>query len=156
MGNTEFLEKTLLFKNLTEQELAKIDRVAASRKLKAEELVFKEGSAGDSLYIVKTGSVRVTRLESGGEKVLAILREGDHFGEIALVDNQPRSASIVANEETELIQIKDADFRKLLEEDSGLALKFYKTFAEVLASRLRNTNESLTFCRTLAEGMGDS
>ncbi len=154
MGDTEFLEKTILFKNLSEQELAKVDRVAGALKLGAEQVVFEEGAPGDSLYIIRSGSVRVTKVENGDEKVLAILRQGDHFGEIALVDNQPRSATIVANEDAELIRLKESDFRKLLEEDSALALKFYKTFAEVLASRLRNTNESLTFCRTLAEGMG--
>ena len=154
MERTEFLKKTVLFKDLSTFELIKVNKVTRTRRLQADEVVFREGTVGDSLFIVKSGSVRVTKMDDGGqEKVLAILNPGDHFGEIALVDHQTRSATIVANEETELIQIKDEDFNRLLEEDKDIALKFYKTFLKVLCMRLRDTNESLTFSRTLLESM---
>jgi len=154
MERTEFLKKTVLFKDLSTFELIKVNKVTRTRRLQADEVVFREGTIGDSLFIVKSGSVRVTKMDDGGqEKVLAILNPGDHFGEIALVDHQTRSATIVANEETELIQIKDEDFNRLLEEDKDIALKFYKTFLKVLCMRLRDTNESLTFSRTLLESM---
>jgi len=154
MERTEFLKKTVLFKDLSTFELIKVNKVTRTRRLQADEVVFREGTVGDSLFIVKSGSVRVTKMDDGGqEKVLAILNPGDHFGEIALVDHQTRSATIIANEETELIQIKDEDFNRLLEEDKEIALKFYKTFVKVLCMRLRDTNESLTFSRTLLESM---
>jgi len=154
MERTEFLKKTVLFKDLSTFELIKVNKVTRTRHFQPDEVVFREGTVGDSLFIVKKGSVRVTKLGDGGqEKVLAILNAGDHFGEIALVDHQTRSATIIANEETELIQIKDEDFNRLLEEDKEIALKFYKTFLKVLCMRLRDTNESLTFSRTLLESM---
>jgi len=154
MERTEILKKTVLFKDLTTFEIIKVNKVTHTKSYDPEDVVFREGTIGDSLYIVKSGSVRVTKMDDGEEeKVLAILNPGDHFGEIALVDHQTRSATIVTNEKSVLIQIKDEDFNMLLEEDKELALKFYKTFVKVLAGRLRDTNESLTFSRTLLETM---
>ncbi len=153
MERTEFLKKTILFKDLSTFELIKVNKLTRTKHLQPDEVVFNEGTVGDCLFIIKKGSVRVSKMEGGQEKVLAILSAGDHFGEIALVDHQTRSATIIANEETELIMIKDEDFNRLLEEDREIALKFYKTFVKVLCSRLRDTNESLTFSRTLLESM---
>jgi CRP-like cAMP-binding protein len=154
MEKTEILKEIVLFKDLTTFEIIKVNKVTKTRNFKSDEIIFKEGAIGDSLYIVKSGSVRVTKLDDGGEeKVLAILNPGDHFGEIALVDNHPRSATVIANEDTELIQIQADDFNKLLESDKEIALKFYKSFVKVLCTRLRDTNESLTFSRSLLESM---
>lgn len=154
MEKTEILKEIVLFKDLTTFEIIKVNKVTKTRNFKSDEIIFKEGAIGDSLYIVKSGSVRVTKLDDGGEeKVLAILNPGDHFGEIALVDNHPRSATVIANEDTELIQIQADDFNKLLESDKEIALKFYKSFVKVLCARLRDTNESLTFSRSLLESM---
>ena len=154
MEKTELLKKTILFKDLSTFELIKVNKLTRTKHLQPDEVIFREGTVGDTLFIIKKGSVRVSKLDDGKqEKVLAILNAGDHFGEIALVDHQTRSATIIANEETELIQIKDEDFNRLLEEDKEIALKFYRTFVKVLCSRLRDTNESLTFSRTLLESM---
>lgn len=154
MEKTEILKDIVLFKDLTTFEIIKVNKVTKTRNLKSDEVIFREGTTGDSLYIVKSGSVRVTKLDEGGEeKVLAILNPGDHFGEIALVDNHPRSATVIANEDSELIQIQAEDFNKLLENDKEIALKFYKSFLKVLCMRLRDTNESLTFSRSLLESM---
>ena len=157
MEKTEFLKNTILFSDLTTFEIIKVNKVTRNRTYHADEVVFKEGAIGDSLYIVKAGSVRVTKMEDGNEeKVLAILNTGDHFGEIALVDKHPRSATVIANEDSELIQIHAEDFNKLLESDRDIALKFYKTFVKVLCARLRDTNESLTFSRTMLESIEKS
>ena len=154
MEKTELLKKTILFKDLSTFELIKVNKLTRTKHFQPDEVVFQEGTVGDTLFVIKKGSVRVSKLDDGKqEKVLAILNPGDHFGEIALVDHQTRSATIIANEETELIQIKDEDFNRLLEEDKEIALKFYRTFVKVLCSRLRDTNESLTFSRTLLDSM---
>jgi len=154
MERTEFLKQTVLFNDLTTFEIIKVNKVTRTKSYGADEVIFDEGTVGDSLYIVKNGSVRVTKMENGGEeKVLAILYQGDHFGEIALVDHQTRSATVIANENCELIQLRENDFNKLLEQDKEIALKFYRSFVRVLCGRLRDTNESLTFSRTLLEQM---
>ena len=155
MEKTEFLKETVLFRDLTTFELIKVNKITHTKGFKAEKKVFVEGDKGDSLFIIKKGSVRVSKVdEAGKEKVIAILNPGDHFGEIAMVDTQPRSATVIANEDTDLIQIKSTDFHKLLDSDKEIALKFYKTFVHVLCSRLRDTNESLSFSRTLLESIG--
>lgn len=157
MEKTEILKDTVLFNDLTTFEIIKVNKATRTKRYKADDVIFKEGAIGDSLYIVKTGSVRVTKTENGkDEKVLAILNPGDHFGEIALVDNHPRSATVIANEDAQLIQIHADDFNKLLESDKEIALKFYKSFVTVLCMRLRDTNESLTFSRTMLESLEQS
>lgn len=154
MEKTEFLKETVLFKDLTTFEVIKVNKATKARTYKSDEVVFREGAIGDSLYIVKSGSIRVTVTEEGREeKVLAILKPGDHFGEIALVDKRPRSATVIANEDSELIQIPAEDFNKLLDSDKEIALKFYKSFVRVLCARLRDTNESLTFSRAMLESL---
>ena len=154
MEKTEFLKETVLFRDLTTFEVIKVNKITKSRTFKPDEVVFREGAQGDSIYVVKSGSIRVTKTEDGAEeRVLAILKPGDHFGEIALVDKRPRSATVIANDESELIQIHADDFNKLLDADKDIALKFYKSFVRVLCARLRDTNESLTFSRAMLESL---
>lgn len=155
MEKTDVLKGTVLFKSLTTFELIKVNKITHTQSFESEKNIFKEGDVGDSLFIIKSGSVRVSKVdEDGNEKVIAILNPGDHFGEIALVDAHPRSATVIANENTNLIQVKAEDFNKLLESDRDIALKFYKTFVQVLCARIRDTNESLSFSRTLLESIG--
>ena len=94
--------------------------------------------------------MRVAKLDSNGEEhVLANLGPGEYFGEISLVDNSPRSASVYADSRTELLKIKRSDFRNLIAGNKEIERKFYKCFTEVLCERLRVTNENLTFSQEI-------
>jgi CRP-like cAMP-binding protein len=88
--------------------------------------------------------VRISTIVPGvGEEALTILREGEYFGEMALIDDAPRSASAIANDDTILLLIKKDNFRKLLTQETGIAYKLLWVFTKTLSARLRKTDEQL-------------
>jgi CRP-like cAMP-binding protein len=107
--------------------------------LKENEIVFKAGDPADSMYIVRKGALKVFFNKGTDEVVLAQLRDGSIFGEMAFFDNKPRSASVKATEASEVTQISKADFDTLL----GQVPKWMVAMMQSLVSRLRQTNERL-------------
>ena len=143
--NTELLKKVYLFNDLTQAELDKIMVLAYQKSFKNEEAVFQEGEIGDAFYIVESGQVRISTMVPGvGEEALKILRSGDYFGEMALIDDFPRSAAAIAHEgEVQLLAIYKRDFKKLMAEDKEMAYKLMSVFIKTLSTRLRDTNDKL-------------
>jgi len=156
MDPRDVLEGMRLFQDLDPRELGLVHQESETVTLKPEQVVFREGERGDSLYAIISGSVRVVRkLPAGGEEVLALLQPGECFGEISLVDEESRSATVIANEPSELIRIRRETFNRLVEEDPELALKLYRALVRILCERLRATNDTLTFSRDLLSGLMD-
>lgn len=144
MENISLLKKIEIFQGLTSFELATVGKLLKTKTFKTGEQVVKEGEEGKSLFIIKSGKVKVVGQESEeNEEILALLKSGDHFGEIALIDNQPRSASIIANEDSTLMEISRDDLEELCGNNANLAVKIYKAFAIALCARLRDANEHL-------------
>ena len=121
---------------MSSRHLRLLLRVATLRRSGDEELIIREGSNADSFYIIRTGRVAITkRFEDGTNMVIAVHREGDFFGEMALLDEGPRSASAVALEPTELLEISRRDFAVLLRKAPLLAFAMMRE----LSNRLRGT-----------------
>jgi len=146
MEDVKLLKNIPLFKDFKVTELMNVSMVAKIETYRREQIIFKERARGDALYVIKKGSCRVLKSDSFGEEhVLAILKAGEYFGEISLVDRAPRSATVIAHEDCELLVIRRADFRNLIAGNPEIERKFYKSFSEVLCERLRIANENLTF-----------
>ncbi|HTY09150.1 MAG TPA: cyclic nucleotide-binding domain-containing protein [Candidatus Edwardsbacteria bacterium] len=143
--NTDLLKKVYLFNDLTQQELEKILAIAYEKAFNKEEAVFQEGEIGDAFYIVTEGQVRVSTMIPGvGEEALKVLRPGDYFGEMALIDDFPRSAAVIAHEgPIKLLAVYKRDFKKLMADDKDLANKLMSVFIKTLSARLRETNDKL-------------
>ena len=143
--NTDLLKKVYLFNDLTQVELEKIMAIAYEKSFSKEQPVFQEGEIGDAFYIVTDGQVRISTIVPGvGEEALKVLRLGDYFGEMALIDDFPRSAAAIAHEsDIKLLAVYKRDFKKLLAEDKDLAYKLMSVFIKTLSSRLRDTNDKL-------------
>ena len=123
-----------------DRDLRLVLRVSAPRSVRSQELIIREGSSADSFYIIRSGRVAITkRFEDGKDMVLAVHGDGEFFGEMALLDEGPRSASAVAKEPTELLGISSRDFAALLRKAPLLA---YAMMRE-LSSRLRGTGSLL-------------
>jgi serine/threonine protein phosphatase PrpC len=133
------LQKAMLFKYLNYHELVRVTNVTEARRFVAEEHIFDGGDVGDELFVVLTGKVRVHHAET----VLVELGPGEHFGEMALVDRQPRSASVTAVEDTHLLVMKRRDFLGLVKHERDIAVKLLWQFLGVLTARLRNTSREL-------------
>jgi CRP/FNR family transcriptional regulator, cyclic AMP receptor protein len=133
-----------LFQTLGSDQLRKIAEIARHRDLTAGEFVFREGEAGNAMYVVVAGKVRISRRVPGsGEEALAVLEPGAYFGEMAVVDDGPRSADAVAHSTCALAVIGRDDLDQLLFVDKDLAHDLLWTFVRTLASRLRETNDRM-------------
>src|SRR5476649_2336565 len=87
------LKKIPLFANLTSEHLGKVSAIATQKELKANDKIFSEGDVGTEMFLIMKGKVRISKMVPGvGEEALAILEPGSYFGEMALIDDTPRSA----------------------------------------------------------------
>ncbi len=135
------LHQVPVFSTLAEEELARVAAVAVPRRFEAGAAVFHEGDASDTCYIVRLGHVRAVREHTDGRTItLATLGPGDIFGELAIFDDERRSATVETLEETEAVAILGGDMRRLLREHPDIAVKLLAA----LSRRLRETNERLT------------
>src|ERR1700683_4568625 len=134
------LHKVPVFSTLAEPELARVAEVAVPRLFAAGEVVFREGDESNTCYVVRSGHTRATREHQDGRSItLARFGPGDIFGELAMFDDERRSATVEAVEGTEAIAILGGDMRRLLREHPDIAVKLLAA----LGRRLRETNERL-------------
>lgn len=135
-------ENVIFFSNFNDGELLGILKSTQREVFQDNEVVFKEGTRGDKMYIIISGAIRIGRpIGRKQEEVLAKLESGVLFGEMGPIDQSPRSARATAEGETTLLSLREAILR---ENNLGLAYKLYKNFSVMLAERLRATNERLT------------
>jgi CRP-like cAMP-binding protein len=125
-----------LFAGLSKRHLRNVAGIAKHLSLGEGSAVAKEGDPGDDFYVIAAGQAKVVR----GRKTIAHLMPGDFFGEIALLDGGPRTASVVAETPIELLALNRKPFQQILERDPTVVLKML----EELAIRLRNAERSLT------------
>jgi CRP-like cAMP-binding protein len=145
LNTSELLKNVYLFNDLSKPELDRILGLAYDKEFGREEAVFHEGDIGDAFYIVMEGQIRISTMVPGvGEEALAVLKPGAYFGEMALIDDFPRSASAIAHESpVKLLAVYKRDFKKLMAEDKEMAFKLMSVFIRTLSSRLRETDEKL-------------
>lgn len=156
MEDVKLLKQIPLFKEFKVTELMNVSMVASRATYSAGTMIFPERAPGDAFYVIKAGRVKITKKDTDDEEhVLAYLGEGEYFGEISLIDNAPRSASVYADSDAEVLKIKRKDFRNLIAGNKELERKFYKSFTMVLCERLRVTNENLTFSQEINKMIED-
>jgi CRP-like cAMP-binding protein len=130
-----------VFETLAEPDLRQIAQVAVPRSFEPGEVIFREGDSSDTCYVIRSGHARATREHADGRTItLAHFGPGDIFGELAIFDDEKRSATLEALDELSTIAISGPDFRRLLEEHASMAVKL----AVSLGRRLREANERLT------------
>lgn len=144
----DILHRMPLFRFVTYQELVSILNITNARSYATGEAVVEEGEEGAELFVVLGGKVQVR----SGESVLAELGPGQHFGEMALVDKAPRSASVVAAEDSKLLSIHRKDFFEMVRKDHDVAVKLLWSFLGSLTQRLRSTSRDLSVARGQLEG----
>jgi CRP/FNR family cyclic AMP-dependent transcriptional regulator len=127
METIDILKKNDLFKDLNEADLHEIAELTKTRKVAKNTYVINEGDDDSAMYIIKSGTVNVmVANEEGKEMILTTLKPGDQFGELSLLDAEPRSANVISNEKCEFLIIHKAPFYKLLEENSAIAISIIK------------------------------
>jgi CRP-like cAMP-binding protein len=135
----EMLARMPLFRPLNDREILRVLQVTDVAAFKNGERIINEGETGEELYIVLSGQVKVSR----GGADLATFNPGDHFGEMALVRSQPRSATVTSDGASELMLIRRTEFFEILRKEHQLAVKLLWQFLGVLADRLAETSREL-------------
>src|SRR5215470_17358812 len=133
--HSSFFKKFDLFAELDDRELSAIAAVAKVRRYAKDDVIFHADESGDVFCLIKEGQVKITMISpEGKEIILSMLGPGDFFGEMALLDNEPRSATVIATEPLEVVTIWRTDFLQILGENFTIAKK---VLAE-LSRRLRD------------------
>lgn len=143
---TAFFRRFSLFAELDDRELSSLANVAKTRRYAKDDVVFHADESGDVFCLIKEGQVKVTMISpEGKEIILSMLGPGDFFGEMALLDDEPRSATVVATEPLELVTIWRSDFLQILSENFPLTRKI---LAE-LSRRLRTASNRIESLATM-------
>jgi len=130
-----------IFENLTDSELNDVVRLTHERTYKLDEHVFKKLAPAEGMYVIMNGAVEINDPDSGTK--FASLESGDFFGELALLDEEPRSASAVSIQPSTLIGFFRTDLLTLMKRSPELGNKILLNLSRVLGERLRRTNQEL-------------
>jgi CRP/FNR family transcriptional regulator, cyclic AMP receptor protein len=149
----EVLAKISVFESLTPRELSKIAAIVHRRQYQPGEYVVRQNDPGLGMYVIERGEVNVMLEEEETTKQLTTLKEGDFFGEIALLDESPRSATVIARTESALIGFFRPDLFDLIEKSPATGLKIVLRLAEMLGERLRNSNMEISKLRAQLNGL---
>ncbi len=140
MSVVEALRRVPLFADLDTDEIGRLAHAARERPYPRNSVILFEDDPGDALYVVNSGQVKVVLIgEDGREVILSVLGAGDFFGEMSLIDDQPRSAHVIAMDDASLLVLRREDFRAALSESPRIALGLLKT----LSRRLRRADNKI-------------
>ncbi|MFQ5751789.1 MAG: cyclic nucleotide-binding domain-containing protein [bacterium] len=138
------LKKVPLFKGMSKSNLHEFEKIIHRRRFKEQETIFWEGEPGVGMYIVQEGEVAIYKNTKDQEREeLARLKQGEFFGELALLDESPRSATATALEDTKILGLFSPDLMGLIERKPVLGNKFLFQLALLIGERLKHTNDEL-------------
>ncbi len=136
------LKRIPIFEGLTRKELISMERILYRREYKAGETIFHQGEPGIGMYIIESGRVQVY-LEPT-QQLLAELHDGDFFGELALMDDSPRSATVLAKTDCRVLAFFRSDLLDLIERKPRMGIKIVMRLMFVIGARLKKSNEQVT------------
>ena len=140
MKKIELLQSVSIFWDLNEDDLGHIAAKMVAKQFENGNYIFLEDSDGEQCFFVLEGSVKVTRLSKDGrEVILAMLNEGDFFGEMSLLDGESRSANVIALEKTKVLTLDRNDFIAVINDYPSIAVQLLKE----LARRLRKSDRQI-------------
>jgi len=148
------LKEVPAFSDLKPKEIALLASIVHKREYKKGEFIFYQGDPGLGMYIIQEGEVLIQYVDpEGNRKDLAILKDGDFFGEIALIDESPRSASAICRTDCHIIGFFRPDLFEIIEKHPRLGIKIVLKLAEIIAERLRRTNQEVTQLKAEIESL---
>ena len=140
MSPAAVLQKVPLFSQLAPVELQRVVEVVRERAYPKNSVILFEDDPGDALYVVAEGQVKVVLIgEDGREVILSVLGSGEFFGEMALIDDEPRSAHVIAMEDSNLLVLRREEFQGILRQSPGIAVALLRE----LSRRLRRVDEKV-------------
>lgn len=148
----QVLSKVPAFSGLSARELKEVAAIVHKREYRVGEPVFAQGDPGLGMYIIQEGEVSISITgKDDGDRELAVLTDGDFFGELALIDESPRSANARCKTDCVLIGFFRPDLFELIEKKNQLGIKIIFKLAEIVSQRLRTTDKELSKARNQLE-----
>lgn len=140
--NFHAIRGSSMLQGLNDADFSRLAEFCEERQMAEGTTVFIENMPGESLFLVRKGTIRISKMfAEGDEKTLVVLGPEDIFGEMAVVDGLPRSATARVAEDAELISLKKQDFESLCKSDPALALKLVMNIMRVFSKRIREAND---------------
>jgi CRP-like cAMP-binding protein len=133
-----FLKKVALFGDFELEELLNLVAITSEVEVKAGENIIAEGESGSSAYVIVSGMVEVYRKTTRGDVILATLEQAQYFGEMAIIENEPRSASVRARGDCRLLRLDGRQFRRMMESNAVLSFRLVQVFSR----RLRRMSQA--------------
>lgn len=133
-----FLKKVALFGDFELEELLNLVAITSEVEVKAGENIIAEGESGSSAYVIVSGMVEVYRKTGHGDVILATLEQAQYFGEMAIIENEPRSASVRARNDCRLLRLDGRQFRRMMESNAVLSFRLVQVFSR----RLRRMSQA--------------
>ncbi|MEN3038669.1 MAG: cyclic nucleotide-binding domain-containing protein [Candidatus Kryptonium sp.] len=153
-GVEDILKEVPAFSHLEPKEISLLASIVHKREYKKGEFIFYQGDPGLGMYIIQEGEVLIQYTDpDGNKKDLAILSDGDFFGEIALIDESPRSASAICRTDSHIIGFFRPDLFEIIEKHPKLGIKIVLKLAEIIAERLRRTNQEVAQLKAELESL---
>ncbi len=140
-----FLKNVEMFKSINTEKLMLIAKIAEEVSFKKGETISKQNDIGDTLYIIKTGSLRIIQENENQRVVLSIIKSGESYGAFGLFGNQQRSATAEANEDSDLLMIKRAEFKEILYDNPEITYNLLSIYGELL----KKANKDITMLNKL-------
>jgi small-conductance mechanosensitive channel len=150
------LSEAALFAPLSDEETQQIAEGVEAKIFTTGEKIVRRGQEGSSMFVIHRGSVKVQINEDGKIKVLRTLSEGDFFGEMGLFTGEPRTATVLAQEETEVLEIKHTSLKPILEANPDLVERFVEIIAERRAKLMEVNAQRATDVEAHKSGMFES
>ena len=140
LSSLDLIRRVPLFSMLTESQAASVADSVIKRRFKRGEVIVEQGKKSDALFILLNGRARVITADGRGrEVILATLRPGDHIGEMSLIDNEPHSATVRAEVQTDVLMLGRLEFARCLPENSSMAYAVMRG----LVQRLRQADRKI-------------
>jgi CRP/FNR family transcriptional regulator, cyclic AMP receptor protein len=144
MDITQVLQKTFVFRDLPPEEIQKLSAVLHRRGFGAGDLFFEEGEPSKTMYIIEEGTIQIIKKVDQENKVLNTLQSGDLFGEMAFIEQKPRSACAKAASDGIIWSMTAVDFAAVLKElHAASVVKIMIKFLQVMSQRLRETSDQV-------------
>ena len=137
------LRRVKILAGLTDAQLDRFAQFMELQRVPQWTVIVKQGDHGDSMYLILDGELRVRLMIGAKETILTTLGPGDFFGDLSLFDHGPRSADVVANVDSTVLQLSAAGFEKLAKEAPELATPFLQSAVKTLAARIRADNKRI-------------
>jgi CRP-like cAMP-binding protein len=147
------LKNTLIFGKLSEEALAEVAQQAVTRRLAKDDVLMRKGEEGDSLFLIHSGWMKIVTEDSkGGELIINKCGPGETIGEMALLDERTRSATVVALEDAEVLELKKDVFDKIVNQRPDVSLAIIRSYSDRLRFSTRYIERAIDWAQKISEG----